>query len=42
MWLYRVSEFSTSQQEDDFKNNIAPNQQKIKEKYQKLWSEKMQ
>ncbi len=41
-WLYRVSELSTSQQKDDFKLNVEPNQRKIKEKYSLLWKEKMQ
>ena len=41
-WLYRVSELSTSQQENDFKLNVEPNQKKIKEKYSLLWKEKMQ
>ena len=42
LWLYRVSEFSTSQKEDDFKTNVEPNQIKIKEKYSLLWEKEMQ
>ena len=41
-WLYRESNYSTSQKENDFKNNVGPNIEKIKQKYKKLWKEKMQ
>ncbi len=41
-WLYRESNYSTSQKENDFENNVGPNIEKIKQKYRKLWKEKMQ